>query len=146
VRCDLNMTLVERAIQIALHAHTGQPGKDGSPYVLHPLRLMSKMETDEERMVAVLHDVVEDSDFTLSDLREAGFPPRVLEAVELLTHDKETPYEEYVQRIKPHPLARKVKLADLEDNSNLRRLAKLEEKDLERVKKYHRAWVILTSP
>lgn len=140
------MTLLERAIEIALRAHAGQVGKDGSPYILHPLRLMSRMETDEERIVAVLHDVVEDSEVTFEDLRAIGFSETVLEALQLLTHDKSTPYEEYVERIKPHPLARKIKLADLEDNSNLRRLTHVEEKDLQRVKKYHRAWTILTAP
>jgi (p)ppGpp synthase/HD superfamily hydrolase len=140
------MTLLERAIEIALKSHAGQTGKDGSAYILHPLRLMSRMETDEERIVAVLHDVVEDSDITFDDLRTIGFSESILEALHLLTHDKETTYEEYVERIKPNRLARKIKLADLEDNSNLRRLTHVEEKDLQRVKKYHRAWTILTSP
>jgi (p)ppGpp synthase/HD superfamily hydrolase len=124
-------------------AHAGQSCKDGSPYILHPLRLMLKMSTDEERMVAVLHDVVEDTSITLEDLRREGFSAAVLEALRLLTHEKEVPYEEYVARIKPHPLAREVKLADLEDNSDIKRLKGIEEKDFARMKKYHRAWMIL---
>jgi (p)ppGpp synthase/HD superfamily hydrolase len=137
--------LLERAIEIAVRAHHGQVGKDGLPYVLHPLRIMARMETVEEQIVAALHDVVEDSEITLEDLRREGFSEYALEAIALLTHDKEkVPYEDYVRRIKPHALARKVKLGDLEDNSNLRRLARVQEKDLERVKKYHRAWQILT--
>ena len=138
------MKLLEKAIQIAVNAHAGQEGKDGSPYILHPLRLMTKMNSDEERIVAVLHDVVEDTDVTFDDLRKEGFPESTLEAVRLLTHEKAVPYEDYVRRIKPHPLARKVKLADLDDNSDLRRLSRVEDKDLERLRKYHRAWMILT--
>lgn len=137
------MTLLERAIQIAANAHAGQTRKDGSPYILHPLRLMLKMDSDEARIVAILHDVVEDTDISFEDLRREGFPESVLEALRLLTHDKDTPYEEYVEWIKPHPLARKVKLADLEDNFDIRCLTGIEEKDLQRIKKYHRAWTIL---
>ena len=139
------MTLLERAIQIAVTAHAGQIGKDGSPYILHPLRLMLKMDSEEAKIVAVLHDVVEDTDVSFEDLSREGFPEPVLEALRFLTHDKDTPYEDYVERIKPHPLARKVKLADLEDNSDIRRLSGIEEKDLQRLKKYHRAWMILKS-
>jgi len=137
------MTLLERAIQIAVNAHAGQKGKDGTPYILHPLRLMMKVQTEEEKMIAVLHDVVEDTDVTLADLQREGFPAAVLNAVELLTHDADTPYEDYVQQIKTNPLAKTVKLADLEDNSDIRRLSGIEEKDLQRLKKYHRAWLIL---
>lgn len=137
------MTPLERAIQIATEAHAGQMGKDESPYILHPLRLMLKMSTDEERIVAVLHDVVEDTSVTFEDLRREGFSEAVLEVVRLLTHEAEISYEDYVERLKPHPLARKVKLADLEDNSDIRRLSGIEDKDLERLRKYHRAWMTL---
>jgi len=136
-------TLLEKAIDIALRAHAGQKGKDGSPYVLHPLRIMSRMHTDSERITAVLHDVVEDSDITLDDLRAAGFPDEILTAVQLLTHEDGISYDAYVERLKPHPLARKIKLADLEDNSDIRRLSGIESKDLDRLRKYHRAWHIL---
>jgi (p)ppGpp synthase/HD superfamily hydrolase len=136
-------TLLERAIEIALHAHAGQKGKDGSPYILHPLRIMARMSADAERMAAVLHDVVEDSQVTLEDLRKAGFPEEVLTAVKLLTHEEGISYEDYVERLKPHPIARRIKLADLEDNSDIRRLSGIEERDLERLRKYHRAWQIL---
>jgi (p)ppGpp synthase/HD superfamily hydrolase len=137
------MNLLEKAIEIALRAHTGQKGKDGSPYILHPLRVMGRMATDEERMAAVLHDAVEDSELTLEDLRREGFPPEVLEAVRLMTHEEGIGYEEYVERLKGDPMARRIKLADLEDNSDIRRLSGIEEKDLERLRKYHRAWQIL---
>jgi (p)ppGpp synthase/HD superfamily hydrolase len=137
------MTLLEKAIEIALRAHAGQKGKDGSPYILHPLRVMSRMATDEERMAAVLHDAVEDSDLTLEDLRREGFPPEVLEAVRLMTHEEGIGYEDYVERLKDNPMARRIKVADLEDNSDIRRLSGIETKDLERLRKYHRAWQIL---
>ncbi len=137
------MTLLEKAIEIALRAHAGQKGKDGAPYVLHPLRLMTRMDTDEERMAAVLHDVVEDSEVTLEDLRGAGFPEGVVETVRLLTHEEGISYEGYVERLKADAMARRIKVADLEDNSDIRRLSGIEEKDLERLRKYHRAWQIL---
>ena len=101
------------------------------------------MHTDSERITAVLHDVVEDSDITLDDLRAAGFPDEILTAVQLLTHEDGISYDAYVERLKPHPLARKIKLADLEDNSDIRRLSGIESKDLDRLRKYHRAWHIL---
>jgi (p)ppGpp synthase/HD superfamily hydrolase len=140
------MTLLEKAIEIAVRAHAGQKGKDGSPYILHPLRLMTRLGTDEERMAAVLHDVVEDTEVTLDELRNAGFPEEVLTAVRLLTHEEGISYEDYVRRLKPHPIARRIKLADLEDNSDIRRLSGIEERDLERLRKYHRAWQILRPP
>ena len=136
-------TPLEKAIEIAVRAHAGQKSKDGAPYILHPIRLMTRMNTEEERMAAVLHDVVEDTHVTFEDLRAAGIPESVLEAVRLLTHEKETPYEAYVEALKSHPVARRVKLADLEDNSDIRRLKGIEEKDLERLRKYYRAWQIL---
>jgi (p)ppGpp synthase/HD superfamily hydrolase len=137
------MTLLEKALEIALRVHAGQKQKDGSPYILHPLRVMARVHTDEERMAAVLHDVVEDSAVTIEDLRVAGFPEHVLETVRLLTHGEGISYEDYVLRLKPDPMARRIKLADLEDNSDIRRLSGIEEKDLERLRKYHRAWQIL---
>lgn len=98
---------------------------------------MLKMSTDEERIVAVLHDVVEDTSVTFDDLRREGFSEEVLENVRLLTHEPEVSCEAYV--------ARKVKLADLEDNSDIRRLSGIGDRDLERLRKYHRAWMILRS-
>jgi (p)ppGpp synthase/HD superfamily hydrolase len=116
---------------------------DGSPYILHPLRPMMQMHTDEERIVAILHDVVEDTEVTLNDLQEAGFGENVLEAVRLLTHEDDLSYEDYVLRLKSNPLARKVKLADLNDNADLCKMSGNEEKDLARLKKYHHGWMLL---
>lgn len=138
------MSLLERAIAIALEAHGDQTDRTGKPYILHPLHLMMQMDDEVEMMVAVLHDVVEDSERTAGDLRREGFPTEVVEAVALLTHEEGVAYDDYVQRIKPHPLARKVKMADLMHNMDVRRIAKIQDNDLERLKKYHRAWKILT--
>ena len=134
------MATLERAIAIAAKAHEGQLEKGGLPYVLHPLRLMMRMTSLEAKMAAVLHDVVEDTEWTLDMLAREGFPAEVLDAVDSLTHRSEEPYEDYVARAARHPIARQVKLADLEDNMNIMRLAELRDKDLERIRKYHRAW------
>jgi (p)ppGpp synthase/HD superfamily hydrolase len=134
------MNPLDRAISIAVQAHAGQPNKDGSPYILHPLRVMMAMHSDEERIVAILHDVVEDTGVTIDDLKKEGFGDSIFEAIKLLTHEKGVPYDEYIARIKPNELARKVKLADLNDNADLRRMSGTEEKDLKRLKMYYRGW------
>ncbi len=134
---------LEVAVQIAVRAHAGALDKSGQPYILHPLRVMQAQQTNDARMAGVLHDVVEDSDVTLTDLREAGIPESVLEAIALLTHDEVTPYEIYVQTLKSNPLARSVKLADLRDNMNVLRLPEFTEKDLRRLEKYRRAYETL---
>ena len=138
------MSLLERAIEIALESHHGQTDRYGSPYILHPLLVMMHMDNDNEMMAAVLHDVLEDSNLTLEFLRDQGFPAEVLEAVRLLTHDAETfSYSEYVRRLKLNPIAAKVKLADLKHNMDIRRMDHVEEKDAIRLEKYRRAWETL---
>ncbi len=137
----MSMTLVERAVRRALEAHAGQKEENGRPYLLHPLRLMLRMDTETEMAAAVLHDVVEDTATTLHDLRAEGFPEQVLAAVALLTHDKKNvSYRKYVERIASDPLARKIKLADLEDNLNLLRLRRLGVHETLRLKRYYEAW------
>lgn len=140
------MSTLEQAIRIALDAHEGAVDKAGEPYILHPLTLMLQMTTDEARIAAVLHDVIEDSGVTLDDLARAGFSPRVLEALELLTHDDdELDYLDYVAAVASHPLARAVKLADLRHNMDIRRLPpELSERDLERLAMYRLAWELLS--
>src|SRR5581483_9548844 len=110
--------LLERAIEIAVRAHHGQRDKSGAPYILHPLRLMLQVRRPEEKMTAVLHDVVEDSDWTLAKLRKEGFPKSVLMAVDHLTRRKTESDEAFVGRAIRNPLARKLKVRDLEDNLN----------------------------
>lgn len=134
---------LEDAISIAAAAHRGQRDKAGAAYLLHPLRLMLRMDSEAAMMAAVLHDVVEDSDWTLDRLRERGFAEEVVEAVACLTHRDGESYEEFVERVKPNALARRVKIADLEDNMNVLRIGRLGEKDLQRLEKYHRAWRVL---
>ena len=139
------MNQLEHAIAIALHIHSGQTDRYGRPYILHPLHVMLQMESEAEMTAAVLHDVVEDSETTLDDLRKEGFSADVLKAVELLTHDKEnTPYEAYVRRLKPNPVARKIKLADLKHNMDVRRMDHVRDNDVARLEKYRQAWEILT--
>lgn len=139
-----NIATIEDAVSIAARAHTGQKDKAGAPYLLHPLRMMMRMDTEAAMMAAVLHDVVEDTEWTLERLREAGFSEEVLEAVDCLTHREGESYEKFVERVLTNPLARQVKIADLEDNMNVRRINQLGPKELERLEKYHRAWHVLT--
>ena len=139
------MSLLEEAIQIALEAHRGQLDRVGQPYVLHPLRVMGRVHTESERLVAVLHDVVEDSHWTLADLRAKGFPEHVVAAVDCLTKREGEPYEALVERARGNRLARQVKLADLEDNMDLRRNPTLVENDLARLNRYRAAWAVLSA-
>lgn len=135
--------LLEKAISIALLAHKGQMDKGGCPYILHPLRVMSAMETTEEQIVAVLHDVVEDSIITIQDLKEEKFSTEILKAVDLLTRKESQLYEYYILAIKNNPLANKVKQADLKDNMDKNRMANITEKDKLRLKKYRKAYKML---
>ncbi len=130
---------LERAIAIAAKAHAGQVDKGGAPYILHPLKVMLRMTTLEERIVAVLHDVVEDCAISLDDLRKEGFSEEVLSAIESVTKVPGESYEDFVDRAAQNPLGRVVKLADLEENSDLSRIASPSWEDLERVEKYRRA-------
>jgi (p)ppGpp synthase/HD superfamily hydrolase len=137
------MSTLERAIALAAEAHAGQFDKVGQPYILHPLRVMLAVSSLEERMAAILHDVVEDTAWTLDGLRGEGFPPAVIEAVGLLTKSDGDVYEEYVARIRANEMARRVKLADLADNSDLSRLSTVTEKDRLRLEKYAKARAML---
>ena len=134
----------KKAIKLCYKAHEGQTDKGGLPYVHHPLHVAEQMRDEESTVVALLHDVVEDTDYTLDDIREMGFGDRVVEALSLLTHDEAVPYMDYVRRVAKDPLARAVKLADLEHNSDVTRLdRKPTEKDLARLRKYGEAKAIL---
>ena len=140
-------TMLGRAISIAADVHKDQKDKGGNAYILHPIRLMMRLRTtDEELMcIAILHDCVEDSEgsVTLGTLKAGGFPTRVLSALSLLTHEASEPYDAYVRRISTNKDAARVKLEDLRDNSDITRLKGLRAKDLERVEKYHRAFLFL---
>ncbi len=137
------MATLEDAIALAVQAHHGQRQLNGQPYILHPLRVMMHMASEEAMIAAVLHDVVEDTPVTLEDLRAAGYSSRVVEVVDLLTRRDGESYEAFIERIKPHPLARQVKLADLLDNMDVRRLPEIREQDVERLRRYRQAWEVL---
>ena len=135
--------VTKAAMKLAFKAHDGQLDRSGIPYVNHPLHLAEQMETEDETVVALLHDVMEDTDYTLADLQAIGISAAAQEALLLLTHDDAVPYLDYVAALAGNPLAAKVKLADLRHNSDLSRLDTVHAKDLERRAKYTRARAIL---
>ncbi|HLH56212.1 MAG TPA: GTP pyrophosphokinase [Verrucomicrobiae bacterium] len=132
--------LLEKAITIAVSAHHGQKDRYGAPYILHPLRVMDKLSSTEEKIVGVLHDVVEDTDWTFDRLAREGFPASLLDALQAVTKREGEDYDDFVKRSSSNALAREVKLADLEDNMDLRRMSEVTEKDLSRLQKYVKAW------
>ena len=131
--------LTKKAMKLCFAAHKDQLDKSGLPYVFHPFHLAEQMADELTTVAALLHDVLEDTDYTSDDLREMGFPEEVLEALRLLTHDDATPYLDYVDRLKTNPIARAVKLADLRHNSDLTRLDHVDERALARAEKYRKA-------
>lgn len=139
------MNLVEKALQIALDAHSGQVDKAGMPYIMHPIAVAAQQKTEDAFVVGLLHDVLEDSEYTEEDLEAQGIPKHIIEALLRLTHDKGKPYFSYINRIKFNELAKAVKLADLRHNSDLSRLQHVSEDDKKRVEKYAKAIEILES-
>ena len=133
------------ALKLCFDAHKDQTDKSGMPYVFHPFHLAEQMKDEATTIVALLHDVVEDTDYTIEDLRKMGFSEEVLEAITLMTHAPEVPYMDYVARIKTNSIARAVKLADLNHNSDSTRLEVLTEFDLRREEKYKKAILLLES-
>ena len=131
--------MTKRAMKLCFAAHRDQTDKSGMPYVFHPFHLAEQMTDELTTVTALLHDVVEDTTYTLDDLRGMGFPDEVIGALTLLTHDPSVPYLDYVARIRSDPVAKAVKLADLRHNSDLTRLDHPSEKDLARVEKYRKA-------
>lgn len=121
-------TMTKKALKICFNAHIDQVDKTGIPYVFHPFHLAEQMNDEDSVCVALLHDVVEDTDITFKDLIEEGFSENVINALKLLTHSDDTPYMEYVAKIKTNPIAKKVKLADLKHNSDITRLDLLVDK------------------
>ena len=134
--------LTRKALCISFEAHKNQKDKSGVPYVYHPYEVASHLEDEYEVCTALLHDVIEDTEMTLEDL-EKNFPKEVIDALKLLTHDKSVPYFEYIDKIKTNPIAKAVKQADLQHNSNLTRNKVVTQKDMIRYKKYKRALEIL---
>jgi (p)ppGpp synthase/HD superfamily hydrolase len=133
------MPSLEDAISLAVKAHRRRKDKAGAAYILHPLKVMLRMKTKDERIVAVLHDVIEDTNYTLEDLRKVGYSQKILRSLDYLTRRDGEEYEEFIKRVKHNPLARKVKVADIEDNLDLGRIRKPKKHDLKRIEKYRRA-------
>jgi len=131
--------LLAKAVAIAATAHQNQVDKANAPYILHPLRLMLRAQSPLEQIVAVLHDVVEDSDWTLEKLAAEGFPSTAIAAIDCLTRRAPETYDEFIERVLTNPLATRVKRYDLEDNMTLTRMVTLTEKDLQRLQRYHAA-------
>ena len=131
----------KKALNICFEAHKDQKDKSGMPYVFHPFHLAEQMTDEATTVAALLHDVVEDTDYTLSDLTEMGFPKDVTDALALLTHDPAVPYMDYVAEIAKNPVAKAVKTADLRHNSDLTRMepSQIDEWALKRNEKYKRA-------
>ena len=136
--------LTKKALKFCFEAHKNQYDKSGMPYVFHPFHLAEQMTTEETTVVALLHDLVEDTHYTIADLTEMGFPKAITEAIGLMTHGEGVDYFEYVAAIKENPIAKAVKIADLTHNSDLSRLDEVTEKALSRREKYQKALKMLT--
>ena len=131
------------ALKLCFDAHKEQLDKCGMPYVFHPFHLAEQMKTEETTIVALLHDLVEDTDYTIEDLIHMGFDRTVTDAIALMTHAEGVDYMDYVRKIKDNPIAKAVKLADLKHNSDLTRLDVVDEKALKRREKYLKALALL---
>jgi hypothetical protein len=130
------MADLERALQIAVQAHAGQKDKTGAAYIFHPIRVMMRCTNPNARIVALLHDVVEDTATTFEDLEAAGFSPQVICTLRLVTHAEGVPYDEYIGSLMADPVAIDVKLSDLHDNLDIRRLNDIGDRDVARLRKY----------
>lgn len=131
--------ILKKAIEIATEAHKGQKDKAGNDYIAHPLRVMNSVNTTPEKIVAVLHDVVEDTHITFENLAEQGIPENLIEVIRLLTHEPDVPYFDYIENLSKNDMAVTIKLADLKDNSNLTCLNMVTPKDEKRLEKYMKA-------
>ena len=138
--------MTKRALKLCFEAHKGQVDKSGMPYVFHPFHLAEQMVDEPTTVVALLHDLIEDTEYTLADLRQMGFSGEVIAAIALMTHADGVPYMEYVAQIKANPIAKAVKLADLKHNSDLSRLDTVTPKDEARAEKYKTAIALLEDP
>ena len=135
--------LTKKAMQICFEKHKNQMDKSGVPYVFHPFHVAESMTSEDATIVALLHDVVEDTDTSFEELEQYGFSQSVMDALKLMTHDDNVPYLQYVENLKHNPIAREVKIADLTHNSDTSRLDTITDWDLQRAKKYQKALDIL---
>ena len=140
------MPTLEDAIALAAQKHKGQRDKADAPYILHPLRVMGFLgaeASEDERIVAVLHDVPEDCGVSFEELAKLEYSPQVLAALELVTRREDETYEQFIERLSPNPIARRVKMCDLRDNMDLSRIAHPTGRDLERIERYKKAMAFL---
>jgi len=141
---NMNMTsidsLLEKALQIATDAHIYQVDKAGKAYIFHPIRVANRCDNDNERIVALLHDTIEDTEVTAEYLLMEGFPRNIVDAILSVTRNKDESYEDFIKRSRLNPIGRQVKIHDLEDNMDITRLSELTEKDLVRLNKYLKAY------
>ena len=133
----------KEAMKLCYEAHKDQFDYNGIPYVFHPFHIAEQMKDEDSTVVALLHDVVEDTDYSIEDLIAMGFNIRVIEALKLLTHNDDTPYINYLERIKTNELAKTVKIADVLHNADQTRLDVIDEKALYWEQKYKKAMEIL---
>jgi len=136
---------LEDAINLAVEAHSGRRDKLGRPYILHPLRLMSRLSIPAEQMAALLHDVIPDSDLTIDDFRQRGYDTEVVEALDRLNRRDDESFDAFIARISENPVARRVKIADLADNLDLTNWSEIGEPERERLERYRRGWEALVA-
>lgn len=134
---------IVNALELALEIHRDQLDRYGRPYILHPIRVMMRLESEADKTAAILHDVIEDSNLTLEGLKSRGCPPEIVKTVDLLSRREEEDYFDYIDRAKQSDSAVRIKIADLEDNMDILRIPEVKPDDLERLDKYRRAWEIL---
>ena len=135
--------LYDRALKIAIQAHRDQKDKSGRDYIMHPIRVAERCNDPKARIVALLHDTIEDTEISVDYLREQGFPEEIVNGILSVTKRKGESYEDFVRRAAENGIGRIVKKADLEDNMDIRRLSEISEKDVERLRKYLKAWQFL---
>lgn len=135
--------LYDRALRIAIRAHEGQQDKSGREYVMHPIRVAERCKDTRAKIVALLHDTIEDTDVTIEYLRKEGFPEEIIDAVLSVTKQDGENYEDFVRRAARNAIGKEVKIADLEDNMDIRRLKEIKEEDVDRLRKYLSAWQYL---
>lgn len=132
--------ILQRAIEIATEAHKGQKDRAGKPYIGHITRVSQAGKTLEERMAGILHDIVEDTDWTFERLADEGIPPQVIDAVRCLTKQEGEDYDRFIERVKTNPIAVEVKLNDLRDNMDVTRIPEIDDWYVAHLRKYHRAY------
>lgn len=137
---NTNNELLEKALWLAIHAHMGQVDKAGTSYIFHPIRVSCKCSTDEERIVALLHDTIEDTNVTADYLLGEGFTRNIVDAILSVTRNEDESYEDFIRRCRMNPIGRQVKLHDLEDNMDISRLPQVTEKYLAQLNKYIEAY------